>query len=163
MRHHSRKTAVAVAFGSAVMVLSLVIGGCNRGRPEPTLKEIPTSRLTILTALKEQYTSQLGKKPATEEDFKAFVSKTASPDMLAKANATRAEDLFVSERDQKPFVIFLGGKAGTPAVGEKKGSAPPGVFAYEQEGKDGKRLVSFIGGVKAMDDVQFKQAVPGAK
>jgi hypothetical protein len=163
MRHHSRKTAIAVVFGTTGLVLGLVIGGCNRGRPDPALKEIPNSRLLLLTALKSQYTSQLGNKPATEEDFKAFVTKTASPDMLAKANVSRAEDLFISERDQKPFVIVLWGKAGTAGAGEKKGPAPGGVFAYEQEGKDGKRLVSYIGGVVAMDEVQFKGLVPGAK
>ena len=81
----------------------------------------------------------------------------ASRDSLARMGLKRAEELFVSERDQKPYVISVGAKAGakTPA------SAP--VFAYEQEGKNGKRFVAYPGRVEEVDEARLKEIVPGAK
>lgn len=98
-----------------------------------------------------------GQPPASEEEFKAFL-KTMSPEALRSFNVSDTETLFVSTRDQKPYVVKYG-KATGPAG---PGGVP--VIAYEQEGVGGRRYIATsVGAVQEVDETEFRKLVPDAK
>jgi hypothetical protein len=95
----------------------------------------------------------------SEEEFKQAIQQKVPPDVLnvlvADAKANSVDELFISARDGRPFVIFYGGK-------RPKGVATD-LFAYEQSGIDGKRQVAFgLGYVSEVDDQRFDEIVPSA-
>ena len=160
------RTAVAVGLGSLSLALCLMGGGCHRGTPDPGLRDISKSHLRTLASLYTRYSAELRGRPATEAGFKEFIAKTMPADRLEAANVKTVDELFVSERDNKPYVVLYGAApAAGPPAGATKGGAPVfPVCAYEQEGKDGKRLVAAVSGkVEEVDEARFKQLVPGAK
>lgn len=105
-----------------------------------------------------QYTgSHRGQPPASEEEFKTYL-KTIRPEALKSLNVTDIESLLISSRDKKPYVI---------RYGKVQGPAGPGgmpVFAYEQDGIDGRRYVATsVGAVAEVDETKFRELVPDAK
>ena len=61
------------------------------------------------------------------------------------------DDLFVSPRDGKPYVVVYGGGPG----------AMPEIVAYEQEGiETGRWIASSMTVVAEVDEVKFQQMVP---
>ncbi len=148
-----RSAGLAVA---AFLVLPAVLG-CSG--PSRKAREITESNLKPLAILYGQFLSQhRGQPPKNEAEFRGFV-KSLNPAQLAAMTANREVDsLFISPRDQKPYVVVYG-KAKGPAG---PGGAP--VIAYEQEGKDGRRFVaSTMGAIEEVDDATFRQMVPSAK
>jgi len=66
--------------------------------------------------------------------------------------------VFISNRDNKPYVIIYGQPKGPPGPG----GSP--VIAYEQQGEAGMRWVaSALGAVEEVDEARFRQLVPTAK
>jgi hypothetical protein len=104
-----------------------------------------------------QFTGQhQGKPPASKEEFQAFV-KGLKPEVLSSMKIGDVEKQFISERDNKPYVILYGQQA--PAAGPGPSG---GVMGYEQEGKDGKRIVAMsMGQVRLVDEAEFQKLVPG--
>jgi hypothetical protein len=98
-----------------------------------------------------------GKPPADEAEFRKYV-ESLSPADLTPLGIDDSKRLFISDRDNKPYVIIYGQPKGPPGPG---GAA---VIAYEQEGKAGKRWVaSSLGAVEEVDEARFRQWVPTAK
>jgi hypothetical protein len=98
-----------------------------------------------------------GRPPANEAEFKKYV-QALSPAELTSFGIEDSNQIFISNRDGKPYVIIYGPSKGPPGPG----GAP--VIAYEQEGKEGKRWVaSALGAVEEVDETRFRQLAPSAK
>lgn len=136
-------------------ILPLVLSGCGTERESQTREE---SRLKPLALLYGQFTGKhRGNPPKDEAEFKAFVNQpeNSSIPKSLKVNVASGDELFVSERDGKPYVILYGAVTGPP------GPAGLPVVAYEQVGSGGKRYVaSSVGKVEDVDAETFKKYVP---
>ena len=141
--------AILLAIGGVVAATM----GC--GGPDHVAEEAST--LKPLAILYGRYIAQnRGQPPANEAAFRAFVEKEG-PSLLEQFEAKDVSSLFVSSRDKKPYTILYGPLTGPP------GPAGQPVFAYEQEGVGGMRLVaSSLGAVDEVDATKFKQLVPSA-
>lgn len=135
----------------AILWALLALPGCGK-RPDPTIQAIDRSNLRSMMKLYTRYIAQnRGQRPASEEEFKAFVNQIPQDD-LAKMGIRDVQSVFVSERDNKPYVLRLGQPGGPPSMGP---------VAYEQEGKDGKRFVALATGrIEEVDEAGFKKLVP---
>jgi hypothetical protein len=123
--------------------------GCGSGARKA--EEQMQSNLRPLAHFYNRYVQEnRGRAPANEEEFKQFIRSRPSQD-LADQGVTDVESLFVSSRDNKPYVVIYGGQA------------PSDVVAYEQEGVGGKRFVATnLGGVEELDEAGFSKRVPNA-
>ena len=95
----------------------------------------------------------------SEADFKQAITRKVPADvlseMLADAKVDSVDQLFISERDGQPFVIFY--------LGQRPAEVANDLFAYEQDGVDGKRLVAYgIGSFDEVDEQRFNELVPPA-
>jgi hypothetical protein len=124
--------------------LLLAAVGCGGAAEQAAQKE--TSHLRLLTNLYVKAARDTGRNPANEQEFKDAIGKM---DLSLEAmKLATIDEVFVSERDGKPFVIVYG-------------SSPQGVVAYEQEGVDGKRQVGFkLGNIEEADEARFRELVP---
>lgn len=134
-----------------VLLAALVIAcGCSGVSKEVRNREL--SHIRAITALYARAASTLGHDPGDEAEFKSAITQLSFDPM--KFGAESVDELFISERDGLPLVIFYG-------------SAPrgvaPGVIAHEQAGVDGVRLVGFkIGQIEEADAARFAELVPNA-
>ncbi len=147
-----RAAAWCLVLGMCVLAL-----GCGRSRRQAAARE--ESRLKPLAVLYGQFTGQnRGNPPANEDQFKAFL-RSMDPERLAAFGVNDADELFISERDGKPYVVLYGAARGSSPTGPA--GAP--LIAYEQEGVGGNRYVaSSIGAVEEVDESRFRELVPGA-
>ena len=120
---------VAVAF----------LNGCGGpSDPQDALAKANETNLQRLSNLYLAYqTANNWIGPADEAKFKGFL-KTLTPEKLTRIGIDPAsiDQIFVSERDGKPFTIRYS------VVGNMMGSREPVVF--EAEGVDGQRMVGFL-------------------
>ena len=135
------------------LVLSIALTGCGPSAATKKAAEQQTSNLKALARAFGQYSGQhRGQLPPGEPELKEFV-RSLTPEAR---DGKDADALFVSERDGKPYVILFGDLNGPPGPG----GFP--VCMYEQEGKNGKRIVaSTVGATEEVDEARFKQLVPG--
>jgi len=124
--------------------------GC--GGSSPTREPIERSNLKPLAVLYGKFIARnRGIPPANEAEFKKYV-ETDGRDTIADLGVTNLEGLFVSPRDQKPYVVLYGDPSNR-ANGE--------LIAYEQEGVEGTRLVvDSLAIVREVNEEQFRQLVP---
>jgi hypothetical protein len=103
----------------------------------------------MLAAFYGQFQSQYrGQPPANEAAFKEFIRAVDG----SKGATDNLDSLFLSERDRKPYVIVYG----RPKA--RAGSGGMSIIAYEQDGKDGKRLVvNSLGMVQEVDQTRFQE------
>jgi hypothetical protein len=153
MRSHALRTVVGVCLVLGSLVLCLVAGGC--GGSQRRSQEREESNLKPLAVFYGKYIGQhRGQPPASEKELKEFI-RSAGADQLASFNVADVDSLFVSPRDQKPYVVLYGRAA---PVGKDR------VVAYEQKGKNGKRFVANdLGQIQEVDEARFKEMVPGAR
>jgi hypothetical protein len=101
---------------------------------------------------------QKGKTPNSEQEFKQFIASigTVLADRTrAGANITSTDELFISERDGQPYIVFYGTRP--KGVGND-------VLAFEQLGVGGKRYVGYgLGFVEELDEQRFSELVPDDK
>ena len=149
------KTVAFRAHGLAVALVLVTTVGCNSTNPEAAAEQASTLKPLAVIYGKYQGEHQ-GRPPANEAEFKAYVQSSAKP--ILEANGIQSvEALFISSRDQQPFVILYGPLTGPP------GPAGQPVFAYEKVGVDGKRYVATsLGAVHELDEAEFRKVVPAA-
>lgn len=128
-----------------VLVMSATYSsGCGRDAPPP---ETEVRLRKLLNPLLD-YTEATGRQGAgksNEEGFKKFLAGL-SKQKLADLTITNTEELFVSPRDQQPFVINYD----IPVGG---GSGPA---AWEQVGEGGRRYILYQNGkVEEIDEGSF--------
>jgi|tagenome__1003787_1003787.scaffolds.fasta_scaffold19977232_1 hypothetical protein len=134
-----------------ILCLSLVIG-C-RSKQTSEVGGTGDEPLATLTRL---YVASMnangGQAPANEAEFKKFVAASGDRELQA-AGVSSVDELFVSPRDNQPYVIPYGSDAAR-LIGR-------GVVAYERRGKDGHRFVGYrLGFVNEIDDAEFRSLVP---
>lgn len=93
--------------------------------------------------------------PKDEADFKKFIGEQDAARLkLAGISGSKVDELFVSERDQKPFKIRYG--VNTQLRG------PSLAVIFEADGKEGKRQVSFTGGsMEEVDSTRYDELFSG--
>jgi hypothetical protein len=145
----------SIVLAVAVLVGSLAAGGCSENQSA----EREQSNLKPLAVFYGRYLGQhRGQTPANEQEFRNYIEATGKS-QLTSMQVASVDELFVSSRDKKPYVVVYGltsqGGAELPAAT---------VIAYEQEGKSGKRFIArLLGAIEEVDETQFKQLVPNAK
>jgi hypothetical protein len=140
----------SVRLGLGVAMLLLV--GCHWGQSEAA-RQTQSSHLRSLITLYNFAASKLGHRPANEGELKSFIAANASQ-MIESLHVSSVDELFVSERDGKPFVVLYG---------EPPKGASRDVIAYEQAGVAGNRLVGYsLGMTQEVDEQQLAQIIPAA-
>lgn len=128
-----------------IVVNLLSVGGCTSSETASAMEQ-ETSNLKPLSVMY----GMMG-QPRSEKEFKAFVSSRAKT-MFRAMEIESVDSLFVSKRDNQPYVILYG---------KRPSGVDSSVVGYEQEGVDGKRLVGFkIGEVRELDEQEFRALVP---
>jgi hypothetical protein len=127
---------------AAMLALGALLGGC--GQSEQVEEQ---SNLRAIAAYYSQFLAHnRGQLPANEEDFKKFIQAKGGAALSHKGLSV--DELFVSSRDGKPFVVKYRGDKSWPL---------PEVVAYEREGRDGIRHGSTsVGGYTVISDEQFR-------
>jgi hypothetical protein len=105
--------------------------------------------ITNLRSLAAYYSQFLahnrGRLPANEKDFKNFIKAKGGTALSYKGLSV--DDLFVSSRDDKPFVV---------KYGNDKSWRLADIVIYEQEGRGGTRhAATSIGGYAVMSEEEF--------
>lgn len=133
--------------------LAFLLAGCSNSAQEAA-KE--SSNIKPLAIFYGQYVGRhQGQAPPNEAEFKAFVKENQST--VQGLTIADADALFISSRDNKPYVVIYGAATGPP------GPANQPVVIYEQEGVNGMRYVaSTLGAVEEVDEATFRQYVPQA-
>jgi len=142
--------------GLGLLLVCAFLVGC--GSHQANLEQEQSSLKPLATLYGRFIGQHGGQPPADEAQFKEFIN-SGGKDLLDTFNVGGADELFVSSRDGKPYVVLYGPEAtkGPP------GPAGSPVVAYEQEGVGGKRFVaSSMGAVEEVDEARFQQLVPGA-
>lgn len=136
--------------GAALTLMAALLVGCSSG-VQPKARDDTGSSLKALVSMFTQATTRLGHRPANEAEFKEFVAQNEST-LLEAYKIPNADSLFLSTRDNQPFVVVYGRPPADMAAG---------VVAYEQTGVDGKRQVGFeLGYIEEVDDAKFREMVP---
>ena len=123
--------------------------GCGRSAKQDAIVR-ETSHLKPLCIMYGQFGSR---PPESEEQFKEFAAARAKT-MFRALKFDSIDELFVSERDGQPYVIFYG---------KKPAGVPPDLVGYEQTGVNGRRLVGYaLGSVVEVDEEEFRELIPDA-
>jgi hypothetical protein len=153
VRGLASKGLLGTALCLGALVLCALLSGCGAGHRES--EERQRSNLKPLAVFYGRFIGQhRGQPPASEKEFKDFI-RSLGTKQLVGFDVSDVESLFISSRDQQPYVVLYGR------------SAPAGkarIVAYEREGAGGTRFVANdLGDVQEVDEAQFKEMVPGAK
>jgi hypothetical protein len=110
-------------------------------------------RLQALSTVYLDYAVAKGTGPANLKQLEAHLQNAPPFDLSAKGLANDGGNLFISSRDNEPFLISYG-------MGlEFKDDAR--VIACERIGKDGKRLAAFANGkIDLVDEDIVKELLP---
>ena len=134
----------------AILSYSLSLG-CERTE---SFSKTESSNLKPLAVMYGRFiSSNAGRGPKDEAELKAFI-KSRPSDELSNLNASDVESLFVSSRDKKPYKLKFDAKPLVPGQSAN-------IFAWEQDGIDGKRFVAgTLGEILEVDPEKFRQLVP---
>jgi hypothetical protein len=144
----AKRTRAMLLGTSLLIVLGLLgyflSGGRMTGSKERVLT--PTEvRLMKVAALYREYNAATQRPPADIDELKNWV-KRLDKRRLNFLDVDEVDSLFVSERDQQPFVL----DPPPPSIGP--------ILAHEKTGTGGKRfVVSSTGNVTEVDEENFKQ------
>ena len=138
------------------ILLSLIAAGCSDSKSGAigALNNENIKRLTNLYSTYQAAHSFQG--PADEAALKSFIKDQAPWRLkLMQVDPDKLEDLYISERDHKPFKVKYGVASGPGTVN---------ALVFEQDGLNGKRQVGFNGGtVEEADDAQYKDMWEGRR
>jgi len=153
MRPLARKGLLGIGLWLGTLAVCALPSGCGGTHRES--QERQQSNLKPLAVFYGQFIGRhRGQPPASEKEFKEFIRSSGTRES-AGFDVSDVESLFVSSRDQKPYVVLYGKNA--PAGKDR-------VVAYEQEGEGGRRFVANdLGNVQEVDEAQLKEMVPGAQ
>jgi len=130
----SRKFLAVRLLMPLLAVGTLTLSGCSGS------DELNTPTAARLRGIAPYYLdltfARNGKGPANEHELKRHLRKQERTDLISNGIDPQTIDstLFVSDRDQEPFVVLYG-QSITRITAD---SAP--LVAYEKTGKDGKRI-----------------------
>lgn len=126
--------------------------GCSSGAGDTSEPDV--SRIKQLTALYASYLNRnADRPPASEVEFKRYIAERGDP-VLKLADVSTVDELFVSPRDNEPYVLLYGNDAAK--------LIRRGVVTHEKTGVDGRRLVGHrMGFVDELDDAEFRTLLGG--
>ncbi len=129
---------------SLLLLFVAVAFGCGERDSTSKLHE---TNLRVVAVLYSQFVSAHGGEiPRDEDDFSTFV-QSLGPGVLERAGFSGLNELLLSRRDGKPYVIHYN------SVDWKLNH----VIAYEQEGAGGTRCIaSDLGAVSEITEQQFQ-------
>jgi hypothetical protein len=136
--------------------LLLLLSGCGSPFANPT-HDVEKSHLRWLLKVRTHAVSQ-GQSLKSQDDYKRYI-QNLEPELREKivqgAGVSNVEELFVSERDGQPYVIFYS---------QRPEGVANDLVGYEQTGVDGRRYVGYGLGVvgEEVDEQQFAELVPPA-
>jgi hypothetical protein len=135
---------LALAIGTFAP-FALAFGGCGESERREEM-----ANLRSLSVFYSQYRAQSrGRAPADEATFRKFI-ESYGPAALSQAGVSTIDELFVSKRDGKPFVVKYRGNRSWPLRE---------AVAYESEGVDGIRyFATLVGGVDEIPEEEFRSA-----
>lgn len=130
--------------------------GCGS---KPVEQPATEANLKAIYVLFGQYTGQnRGQSPPNADAFKKFL-QGLDPEQLKAVTDKDVDSLFVSPRDNQPYVIHYKGEIGVPGVGAPS-AAGGGWLAHEATGVDGKRyLLLSTGIIEEVDAARFAEIV----
>lgn len=143
---------------AVMIVVACLVGavGCSSGSVSNQVAALNDSNIKQLANLYYAYQRAHGfQGPKDEDALKQFVKNDMDPKKLQmmKVDATKLDTLFISDRDQRPFVVKY-------STGGGLGANVPVVF--EKTGVNGKRQVGFTGSiVEEVDDAKYNELWEG--
>jgi hypothetical protein len=134
---------------SMILVSLVWCAGCSR---DEEIAERESSNLKPLAVYYGRFIgAHQGKSPANETELKEFIRKQPAEDLEAMG-VRDVESLFVSSRDKKPYRFNFSPKETQPGQIV--------VFAWEQDGIEGKRYVGgTLGQIEEVDATRFGELV----
>jgi hypothetical protein len=134
-----------------------LLSGCDGSSREPSAEERHLKALAVLTG---QYRgSHKGKAPANLDALKAHVAKLDAKTLQTlNVDPNNREALFLSTRDQKPFVY----RPTTSSVPQMtaEGKAIRHVLFHETDGSGGRRWIAdSLGAVEEVGASEFEKLV----
>jgi hypothetical protein len=165
--------------GVAVVLAAFAAGCGGSAVSTGTVTEAQTNLQSISVAYMKFIQKHNMTPPKSEDEFKTWVKSLPAKE-LEDMRIKDKEKVFISPRDNQPYVIVpnvampgagMGSSGGSPpAKGEggpprNAGTGKPPVVAYEKTGVGGKRMIAFLmgGGTMEVNDEQLKEYVPSAK
>jgi hypothetical protein len=132
----------------------LLAAGCGSRPPALNPEQAHLVNLSLACGL--YMSKHQGAMPPNEASFKKFLETVPAKERAARGVTGDVKSMFVSPRDNKPYVVRYGLKtSGVPMPGKEE------VIAYEQTGSGGQRYVAFESGrTDEVDEARFKQLVP---
>ena len=153
MQDHWVKSTVANVLLACLVLASI---GCGaKSVPQPPTE----ANLKTLYVLFGQYTGQnRGQSPPDAAAFKKFV-QSLDAEQLKSLTDKDVDSLFISPRDNQPYVIHYKAEMGVPGVGTP--DAPGGGWlAHEETGVNGKKyLLLSTGIIEEVDAQRFAEIV----
>lgn len=118
-------------------LLAILVAGCGKPSAETLIQRANSTNIQKLANLYNQYqatNSFVG--PDSVETLRSYVDNDVPDFIKERIGLNPDDDIFVSERDGKPFKIKFG------VVGSGRGCTKPAIF--EEEGVNGKYMVGFL-------------------
>lgn len=133
----------------AWFAVGLVLAGCGS---EPPSEQ---SHLRLISVMYGQFrASHRGELPQNEKQLKEFITNE-NGQALTNAGVANVDELFVSTRDGKPYVVRYQNTKDWPLEG---------MVAYEQVGEGGVRQVANdLGGLTELTEEQFQAKIAEPK
>ena len=123
--------------------------GCGPGGEPEDVTEMRSNMRDLAVAYGNYTKMNRGRVPKSEKSFRAWIDKQG-PDFLTSLGVDNVDDIFVSTRDNQPYVVVYG-KAEQ-------------IVAYEAVGVDGRRFITDnLGVTQEVDEATFNEMVPNAK
>jgi hypothetical protein len=140
-------------FPSWVLVATAIfVVGCRARQVPPPAGEAHI--MSLARAYTTYVSTHQGKGPPSEQAFRDYLKGLPAEKARALGvDSSNLDALFTSPRDGKPYKVVYGFDQSSG----RAGSGPP-VFAYEQDGTNGKRYVAYFGG--KVEEVDASKEVP---
>lgn len=142
----SQNKLVILALILSLFAISL---GCGSGAESADVAELRSNMRSLAVAYGNYIKSNRGRAPKSEKQFRAWIEKQGD-DELVILGVDSIDDIFISTRDNEPYVVVYG-------KSER-------VVAYEAVGVDGQRYIADnVGSIELVDEARFNELVPDAK
>lgn len=132
-----------------LLCLFATLLGCGSSGESEDVVEVRSNMRSLAVAYGNYTKMNRGRVPKSEKSFRAWIEKQG-PDFLDSLGVDNVDDIFISSRDNEPYVVVYG--------------KPEEVVAYEAVGVDGRRFITDnLGVTQEVDEATFREKVPNAE
>ena len=135
----------------ASFLLALLLAAFSGCGPKADLEtaELRSNMRALAVCYGDYMKTNRGRAPKSEKALRKWLEKRGD-EYLEVLHVDTVDDIFISSRDNEPYVVIYG--------------KPANVIAYESVGIDGKRFVADnLGVAMEVDEAKFAEMVPDAK